>query len=582
MAINLRRLRATRAFAGKLWVLVKPFWISEERKPALVLLGLVVGVNLGIVYVNVLLNAWNRVFFDALQDKDFPTFRGQLLYFTVLAFAYIALAVYQLYLRQMLEIRWRRWLTRRYYHEWLSQQAYYRLETKDYGTDNPEQRIQDDIRLLVANTLGLSLGLLSAVVTLVSFLSILWTLSGSLSLRFLGLPLAIPGYMVWAAFLYAAAGSWGAHRIGRPLAVINFNQQRFEADFRFRMMRVREYAESIALSAGETDEVQGLNRSFVNIWRNWWALMRRQKSLTWFTASYGQAAIIFPFLVAAPRYFAGAIPLGGLTQTADAFGQVQGSLSWLVDVYPQFAEWKATVDRLTSFGEAIARTREEMASKEGIHVERGTVPALEVRDLVLTIPTGRVLVKGANERIEAGEAVLISGPSGSGKTTFFRALAGIWPFGRGLVRTPSTAAVLFLPQKPYLPLGTLKEAVCYPAAAASISDAATLEALDACGLGHLRARLHESANWALVLSAGEQQQMGFARALVNRPNWLFMDESTSAMDEDTERRLYTVLRDRLPGSTLVSIAHRSTVAAFHRRRLHLDPDRRAIVALPPA
>src|SRR5262245_18986115 len=328
--VGVRTLRAAMVFGGRLWGLARPYWVSEERWIARGLLALVVGLNLGLVYINVLLNKWNRVFFDALQDKNFAIYRTQLLYFSILAFSYIAMAVYQLYLRQMLQIRWRRWLTRRYYRDWLSNQAYYRLELKDYGTDNPEQRIQDDIGLLTANTLSLPLGLLDSVVTLASFLSILWTLSGAVSFRLLGVPLVIPGYMVWAAILYSIAGSVGAHLIGQPLTRINFERQRVEADFRYRMTRVRENAESIALYGGEPGETQGLDLSFARIWRNWWALMKRQKALTWFTAGFGQVAIIFPFLVAAPRYFAGAIPLGGLTQTADAFGQVQGSLSWLV------------------------------------------------------------------------------------------------------------------------------------------------------------------------------------------------------------------------------------------------------------
>jgi putative ATP-binding cassette transporter len=580
MSINLQRLRTARAFGGKLWVLIRPFWVSEERWVARGLLALVVALNLGIVLVNVLLNNWNRVFFDALQNRDFPTFKTQLLYFTVLAFAYIAMAVYQLYLRQMLEIRWRQWITRRYYQAWLADQTYYRLELKDYGTDNPEQRIQDDIRLLVGNTLSLSLGLLSSIVTLVSFLSILWTLSGPLSFALLPATISIPGYMVWVAFVYSLAGSWGAHRIGHPLARINFNQQRFEADFRYRMTRIRENSESIALYAGEPGEQDGLEGSFVSIWRNWWALMKRQKSLTWFTASFGQAAIIFPYLVAAPRFFAGIIQLGGLTQTADAFGQVQGSLSWLVDAYPQVAEWKATVDRLISFGEAIDRTKEEATSGAGVLVEKNPVPTLEVRALDLEVPSGRVLLKGVNERIEAGEAVLISGPSGSGKTTMFRALAGIWPFGRGVVRIPSMAKILFLPQKPYLPLGSLKDAVCYPGATTGVSDAAVMAALDACRLGHLKERLHESANWSMALSAGEQQRLAFARILLNRPDWVFMDEATSALDEDAEQHLYRLIQERLSSATIVSIAHRPTVSAFHRRRLRIEPDRQTITVSP--
>lgn len=561
-------------------MLVRPFWMSEERWPARGLLALLIGLNLGIVYLNVRFNEWYGVFYDALQNKNYAVYQQQLLVFTGLAVAYIIVAVYQIYFRQMLEIRWRRWLTGQYLGDWMSRRAFYRMELKDYGTDNPEQRIQEDMRLLTDNTLRLSLGLLSSVVTLVSFLAILWGLSGPLSVNVSRIALTIPGYMVWFAFVYALFGSLLTHRIGWPLRLINFNQQRFEADFRYRMTRIRENAESIALYGGEHDERRNLDGSFGNIWQNWWRLMLRQKTLTWFTSFYGQAAIIFPFLVGAPRYFSGAIQLGGLIQISSAFGQVQGALSWFIDAYPQLADWRATVDRLTTFGAAIERSTEDAAAKDAILVEQAGTPALEVAGLELAVPTGRVLLKNVNERIEAGEKVLISGPSGSGKTTLFRALAGLWPFGHGTVRIPADARVLFLPQKPYLPLGTLKAAVCYPGATDGVSDAAVHEVLDACRLGHLKERLQETENWSLALSTGEQQRLAFARVLLNRPNWVFLDEATSAVDEEMERHLYRVLRERLPNATVISIAHRPTVSAFHQRRLQLEPDRQAITASP--
>jgi putative ATP-binding cassette transporter len=582
MGINLQRLRTARAFGSNLWVLVRPYWASEDRWAARGLLGLLVGMNLALVYLNVKFNDWYGVFYDALQNKNYPVYQQQLLVFTGLAVAYIIVAVYQIYFRQMLEIRWRRWLTGQYLADWMSRRAFYRMELKDYGTDNPEQRIQEDMRLLTTNTLQLSLGLLSSIVTLISFLMILWRLSGPFTIKILSLTLTIPGYMVWFAFVYALFGSLLTQRIGWPLRLINFNQQRFEADFRYRMTRIRENAESIALYGGEPDERRNLDGSFGNIWQNWWRLMRRQKSLTWFTSFYGQAAIIFPFLVGAPRYFSGAIQLGGLIQISSAFGQVQGALSWFVDAYPQIADWRATVDRLTSFGAAIERSSEEAATKDTILVGQTGAPALEVSGLELAVPTGRVLLKDVNQRIEAGEKVLITGPSGAGKTTLFRALAGLWPFGRGTVRVPAGAKILFLPQKPYLPLGTLKAVVCYPTAPAQVSDATVHDALDACRLGHLQERLEESQNWSLALSAGEQQRVAFARVLVNRPDWLFLDEATSALDEETERHLYEVLRERLPNATVISIAHRPTVAAFHQRRLQLEPDRQVVIASPIA
>ena len=479
----------------------------------------------------------------------------------------------------MLEIRWRRWLTGQYLGDWFTSRAFYRMELKDYGTDNPEQRVQEDIRLLTSDTLSLSLGLLNSVVTLASFLMILWRLSGPISFTVAGVAVTIPGYMVWFAFVYAFIGSILTHRIGWPLRLINFNQQRFEADFRYRMTRVRENAESIALYAGERDERRALDGSFTNIWQNWFQLMKRQKSLTWFTAFYAQAAIIFPFVVGAPRYFAGAIQLGGLIQISSAFGQVQDALSWFVDSYPQLADWRATVDRLTSFGAAIHRTKEDAVAQNAIRVETNGAPVLEVKDLNLAVPTGRVLLKGVNTQITGGEKVLITGPSGSGKTTFFRALAGLWPFGTGTVRVPANAKILFLPQKPYLPLGTLKTVVCYPGGADAVADAAVLEILDACMLGHLKERLNESTNWSLALSGGEQQRVGFARVLTNAPDWVFLDEATSALDAEAERRLYDLLRERMPNATVISIAHRLDAEAFHTRELRVDPEAQALTAV---
>jgi putative ATP-binding cassette transporter len=574
--VNFQKLKDTRAFLGKLWVLVKPFWTSEERWAAFGLLAVVVALNLGIVYLNVKFNDWYGVFYDALQEKKQGVYFEQLRVFTVLAVLFIIAAVYRIYLRQMLEIRWRRWLTGQYLGDWFASRAFYRMELKDYGTDNPEQRVQEDIRLLAGDTLSLSLGLMNSVVTLGSFLAILWRLSGPLSFTLAGTAVTIPGYMVWVAFVYAFGGSLLTHRVGWPLRLINFNQQRYEADFRYRMTRVRENAESIALYSGEADEQRALNGSFTNIWQNWYQLMRRQKTLTWFTSFYGQAAIIFPFIVGAPRYFAGAIQLGGLIQISSAFGQVQGALSWFIDAYPQLAEWRATVDRLTSFGAAIQLSREEARSSDAIAVETSNMPALEVKNLRLAVPTGRVLLKGVNERIDAGEKVLITGPSGSGKTTLFRALAGLWPFGTGTVRVPANAKILFLPQKPYLPLGTLKAVLCYPGSAELISDAAALEILDACMLGHLKERLHESTNWSIALSGGEQQRVGFARILTNAPDWIFLDEATSSLDEDTERRLYALLSERLPDATVISITHRPEVEAFYTRRLHVEPEQQAL------
>jgi putative ATP-binding cassette transporter len=552
------------------WTLVRPYWFSEDRWAGRGLLLVVVALNLFIVYINVLLSKWYNLFYNSLQDKDFAAFGSLLLRFSWLAGLFIVAAVYQVYLNQMLQIRWRRWLTDRYLGAWLANGAYYRMQLASGETDNPDQRIADDLRLFVTGALTLSIGGLRAVVTLASFLAILWGLSGSVTLP-IGSGVTVPGYMVWAALFYAIAGTWLTNLIGRPLVRLNFTQQRFEADFRFSLVRFRENTEGVALYGGEADEMRSFRDRFSSVVRNWWDIMRRQKRLTWFTAGYGQAAVIFPILVAAPRYFRGEIPLGALMQTSQAFGQVQDALSFIVTSYTDIAEWRAVVLRLLGFEQALARVRAE-AAVEGVHHGTGGADSLTLDRVNLTLPGGRPLMEDVSFDIRPGDTALISGPSGAGKSTLFRAIAGIWPFGRGDVRLPRDARVLFLPQKPYLPIGTLREVVSYPTPLTGVSDAALRQALEAVGLPELAGRLDETTHWALALSPGEQQRIAFARALVQKPAWLFLDEATSALDEETEARLYALLRDQLPATTVVSVGHRSTLRAFHARRLVVTPN----------
>ena len=561
-------MTALRQFLRDVWTLAIPYWSSEDRWPARGLLAVLVAMNLGLVYLNVVFNRWNNAFYNTLQDKDYAAFTHQLGVFTGLAAMFIIVAVYQLYLNQMLQIRWRRWLTDHYLDAWLADRAYYRMQLAGGSTDNPDQRIAEDLRLFVASTLALSLGLLSAVVTLGSFIAILWGLSGAVTLPVGPTGVTLPGYMVWAALVYAIAGTWLTHTIGRPLIRLNFDQQRFEADFRFNLVRFRENVEGVALYAGEADEGRTFRARFARVVGNWWGIMRQQKRLTWFTAGYNQAAVIFPFVVAAPRFFRGEIPLGGLMQTAQAFGQVQQSLSFIVNAYADIAEWRAVVNRLIGFRDAIERVRHEVG---GIRLAPSADARLSLEHVDLALPNGRPLLDGVSLSVARGDAVLVTGPSGAGKSTLFRAIAGIWPFGRGEIRRPEHGRVLFLPQIPYLPIGTLREVVSYPVPAAGVDDGALREALAACGLPHLVARLDETGHWAQILSPGEQQRIAFVRALVQRPEWLFLDEATSALDEPTEAQLYRLVRARLPGTTIVSISHRSTLGPFHTRRLQITP-----------
>lgn len=550
------------AFWSAFWALAKPYWVSEARRKGVILLCSVVGFTLALVWVEVQFNDWNKGFYDTFEHKDRLGFYLELGRFAFLAVLFIVLAVYKQYLQQMLMIEWRSWLTDTYLQDWLDGQAYYRLQLLDRGTDNPDQRIADDLNGFVDLTLSLSLGLLSAIVTLVSFVGILWVISGPLEVG----GVTIPGYMVWVALLYAIAGTWLTHLIGQPLIGMNFARQRVEADFRFALVRLRENSEGVALYRGEAGELAGFKTRFAEVIAKWWAIMLKQKQITWFTAFYGQLAIIFPFVVSAPRYFSGAAPLGSIFQTASAFGQVQGALSWFIGAYPSFANWRATVERLTGFTEALARARAEADRLDGDRLE-GEDAGLTLENLVISLPQGRPLLGDTSLRLAPGESVFVTGPSGSGKSTLFRSIAGIWPYWKGRILLPKGARLLFLPQKAYLPIGTLKNAIAYPAQADAVSDAEVTEALVAVGLGALQGDLARDENWGQVLSGGEQQRVAFARALINRPEWLFLDEASAALPEQAQAEMYSLMRERLPQTTLVSIGHRESLAQFHQRRL---------------
>jgi putative ATP-binding cassette transporter len=563
-------------FFRTLWSLTRPYWVSDKRAVGLTLLATVIGLALMGVWIEVQFNTWTREMYNSFESKDGAEFWRQLGKFGLLALLYIINAVYRLYFQQMLLIEWRTWLTEKYLADWLKDRTYYRMQLLDRGTDNPDQRIAEDLKLFVEETLTLSLGLLSALVTLLSFVAILWVLSGSLEI----LGIEIPGYMFWVALIYAIVASLLAHLIGKPLVDLNFNQQRYEADFRFSLIRLRENSEGVALYRGEASESAGFHTRFASVIGNWWGLMRKRKQLAWFTSFYAQLAILFPYIVAAPRYFSGKIPLGEFFQIASAFGQVQTALSWFIEAYPLFASWKATVDRLTGFAEAMERVRAQHLEGERTETDAS---GLSIGALELSLPNGATLLAPTSMTLKKNEPVLISGPSGSGKSTLFRALAGIWPYWKGRIELPKGEKLLFLPQRTYLPIGTLKHAVCYPATNEdTISDEAAREALVAVGLDRFADDLQRSENWTQVLSGGEQQRLAFARALLYRPDWLFLDEGTASLHDAAERELYELLRTRLPNTTIVSIGHRESLAQFHERRLVWKSDGEAsrLAAVP--
>jgi putative ATP-binding cassette transporter len=577
------KIRGGLAFLGQVWRLTLPYFkSSEERWRARILLVVIVAMTLGNVAISVRFNDWYGRFYDTLQNKDLASFWPLLLEFSILAALAILVGVYRLYLRQMLEMRWRTWLTKQFVGSWLDKQAYYRLELRSRGTDNPDQRIAEDLQMYTSGTLAYTLGLLSSVVTLVSFVTILWGISGPLSFMVGGTAVTIPGYMVWTAVIYAFVGSILTHYVGRPLIGVNFERQRREADFRFGLVRVRENAEGIALYHGEAPERQGALSRFERVRQNWWDLMGYTKRLTFFTVGYAQIAVIFPFLVASPRYFAGEITLGVLIQISNAFGQVQDALSWFVDNYGGLASYKASVDRLLTFQGALRQAAAEADRHEGIEVMPNGAPGLRAEDVDLALPNGRVVLADTDLTITPGERVLITGPTGSGKSTLFRALAGIWPFGKGTIQVPANARFLFLPQKPYIPIAPLRDAVAFPAAGGTFSDEEIGEVLRATGLGDFVERLDEQQNWSMQMSGGEQQRLAIARALLHKPDWLFLDEATAALDEAGEQQLYELIQQRLPNATLVSIAHRPEVAAYHRKSFRVKPEEGRLAELSPA
>jgi vitamin B12/bleomycin/antimicrobial peptide transport system ATP-binding/permease protein len=551
-----------------IWRLSIPYFRSEDRWPGRILLAAVVGIELSTVAITVLLNYWYNGFYNALQGRDWNGFLWYIMTFCVLAGVLVVIRVYQTYLNLWLQIRWRRFMTQTYLRQWLNTANHYRMQLLGDAADNPDQRISEDLAQFVASTLSIGLGLLNSVVTLCSFVVILWSLSAAAPLHLFGVKIAIPGYLVWAALIYAVAGTALTHLIGRLLIPLNFQQQRYEADFRFNLVRTRENSEQIAALEGEAAERERHSGRFGLIIQNWIAIMQRQKKLLFFTQSFAQASVIFPYLMAGPAYFAGITQLGDLMQTANTFDKVQGALTFFVSAYSDIAQYQAVVQRLAGFEKAIDAGREAALRQPAIEVlPRAGSGGIAVDNLHVRLPNSEPLVDAGHLAFAPGEQVLVTGPSGAGKSTLLRALIGIWPFGTGRVSVPEDRKILLLPQRPYFPVASLTAAVSYPAKVGTFDNARIAEVIAAVGLPEWSDRLEEEAHWNRMLSIGEQQRLAIARALLQEPDYLLLDEATASLDEAAEATLYRLLQDRLKGATIVSIGHRATLGTFHGRRI---------------
>ena len=550
------------------WQLFKGYWNSEHKWKARGLLAFVIGLNFFSVYLMVQINSWYNEFYNALQQYQVDAFWPLVGQFTALAMLNIVIAVYAIYLRQMVQINWRTWLTDHYLSKWMKEQVYYRLQVLKSDTDNPDQRISEDINQFVSLTLQLLIGFLKQMTTLGAFGVVLWNLSGAFTVPIGSHEFVIYGYMFWFSLAYSAIGTVCAHLVGRKLIGLNFDQQRFEADFRFNMMRVRENSESVAFYRGEQPENVGFHERFARVIKNFWQLMRQTKILNFYVNGYAQLAIIVPLVLAAPQYFAGTMALGGLMQTVSAFGRVQDALSYFVESYDTIAQLAAVVRRLSTFTEHM---QEVAGIENGVHRGEAAAAQLSLADLEVQLPDGRALLQDCTLQLPQGSHALVTGSSGCGKSTLLRTLAGIWPYGKGELKLPAGSRVLFLPQRPYLPLGSLRRALYYPLSASG-GEEQLKNVLRQVGLEKFIERLDMVDDWSRILSLGEQQRLAFARVLLVRPDWIFLDEATSALDEPREQEMYALLKSSLPESSIVSVGHRSTLFAQHETELHLAGD----------
>lgn len=546
------------------WLLIKSYWQSPYKLLATVFFISIMVMTLMLVMLDVVFSYWYNEFYDALQAYDRPGVFDLLVIFFAIAFFYIILAVYRYYISSYFGLRWRKWLTEQYVGRWLQNQTYYLIENFDEHTDNPDQRIQEDCGQIVTYTIDLAMGLMGAVTTFIAFIFVLWKLSGVFIVNFGSWgTYHVPGYLVWIGVLYAFVGTTLTIKIGHPLVGLNFEQQRREATFRFAAVDVRSHSEHIALYRGEQHQQGILSRLFQRVIDNYWLIILRQKMLLWFTAGYNQISVVLPLLVALPNYFDRVFMLGGLIQSLQAFGKVQDSLSFIINSYTQIAQWQAIAKRLTSFVNHMSEADERAQKQNKLKFSEHDDNSIIAKDVTITTPKGTELLTNVNELFEHGNNYLIKGMSGIGKSTFIRALSGIWPFSSGEVFFPKDKNIMYVPQRPYMPIGTLKEAIMFPAKETDVPDEKFEEIMHLCKIDHLIPRLHDSAAWSEQLSPGETQRVAFARIILQQPDWVFMDESTSMLDVPNEKHLYSLLAEKLKHCSIISVGHRPTLDEYH-------------------
>ncbi len=547
-----------------LWELIKAYWQSRHKWLAWLYTAIVLTLTIFMVGFDVAFNYWYNYFYNALQEYDMRASIHLLFIFFAMAFGYIVVAVYRYYLSQRFALGWRKWLTEQLMQRWMQKKGYYYLETFDVKTDNPDQRLQEDVNGIVTNTISLVVGLVSAITTFPAFVYILWTLSGVLTIPLGSFGVIhIHGYLVWVSILYNLIGTFITFKIGFPLVSLNFQQQQREATFRFSAIDLRSHAEQVALYRGEEHQKSILNFHFKRVLENWYQIILRQKLLLWFTGGFNQLAVLLPLLVALPNYFGKVFLLGGLMQSIRAFSSVQDSLSYLVNAYTSIADWRATGSRLTTFVDHLTEAENKAEAMHQLKETTQPENNIVVNNLIIRTPDNHVLLGTIDEKFIHGHHYVIKGESGIGKSTFIRAIAGIWPYTSGEVIFPENRQIMYLPQQPYMPIGTLAEAILFPDKTDPEMEKQLKTVLAECHLEDFIPRLNESAHWTEQLSPGEQQRIAFARVLLHKPDWVFLDESTSMLDTGNESHLYHLLKSRLPNCSIISVGHHASVDQFH-------------------